>query len=126
MHLKKHDTRTLKSLMEPLTLGKFDSQFYFERKVWMAYEILLIDVEPARYQHIIHEYMNNLVSTVLYEWKQLPKDLVRYVLTFLPKLCIPSCYEPISVFYYLPYPAWNFKKNKRKRETFFCPFDMIE
>ena len=120
-------TRNLKAVEEPLLLGKFDNQVYFERKVWMAYEIILIDVEPTRYQHTIHEYMNNLVFHVLYERKRLVKDLVQYIMLFLPQLCIPSCHENISVYSSLPYPAWEFKKkNKRKRETFFCPFDMIE
>ena len=120
-------TRTLKHLTDPLLRGKFDNQFTFDRHVWMAYNITLIEIEPTRYQHTIHEYMNTIVYEILYETKRIPKDLVRHIMKFLPVLCIPSCFDKISVYYYLPYPAWEWKKgNKRNRETLFCPFDLIE
>src|ERR1700678_3062607 len=85
------ETRSLRSLMCPVLQGRVDHEIVFERKAYLSYTIQLSDVEPARYQHVIHKYLKKMVVDILYNEKRIPKDLVNYIFTFLPILCLPSC-----------------------------------
>jgi hypothetical protein len=92
----------MESLVRPLHYGQFDDQLMYERKAFLSYTIQLCDVEPARYQHVIHKYLKKMVKNLLYHEKRIPMDLVNYICTFLPRLCLQGLpfYIPSHLFLY--------------------------